>query len=291
MSLGKLHIQCRCWNEVSWSQLNQFGSVRQHHMLQLSPAHKGTIKATTLFNTKENWDTSLRWCFSTTSINNEKFHKALYIQRLEYIHTEFWKGTIVEMHFLHQNAEAIHLKCFISIRNFPNASLGSQLWQAKTTATILSALVQSSRCAFMANFCVEQIPTWNKGWRSTLHNACKFSILRLTVNTLLMYISCGQMITLFCLLFSKTTASGGRPTNKPKWIPCTCFRELHRLKFTELNLAGYLTLINGGSIPYYQDMVSQPPSEIITGVWFKGVPDIYDKQDGTHFPNHIDWMI
>lgn len=37
MSLGKLHIQCRCWNEVSWSQLNQFGSVQQHHMLQLSP--------------------------------------------------------------------------------------------------------------------------------------------------------------------------------------------------------------------------------------------------------------
>jgi hypothetical protein len=97
MSLGKLHIQCRCWNEVSWSQLNQFGSGQQHHILQLSPAHKGTIKATTLFNTKENWDTSFRWCFSTTSINNERFHKALYIQRLEYIHTEFWKGTIVEM--------------------------------------------------------------------------------------------------------------------------------------------------------------------------------------------------
>lgn len=67
----------------------------------------------------------------------------------------------------------------------------------------------------------------------------------------------------------------------------TLFRELHMLKFTELNLARSLTLINGGSIPYYQGTVSQPPSEIITGVWFKGVPDIYDKQDGTHFPNHI----
>jgi hypothetical protein len=80
------------------------------------------------------------------------------------------------------------------------------------------------------------------------------------------------MITLFCLLFSKTTANGGRPTNKPKWIRCTLFRELHRLKFMELNLAGSLILINGGSVPYYQG-----PSEIITGVWFKGVPDIYDK--------------
>jgi hypothetical protein len=39
----------------------------------------------------------------------------------------------------------------------------------------------------------------------------------------------------------------------------------------ELNLAGSLILINGGSVPYYQG-----PSEIITGVWFKGVPDIYD---------------
>lgn len=59
----------------------------------------------------------------------------------------------------------------------------------------------------------------------------------------------------------------------------------------ELNLVGSLTLINGGSIPYYQDTVSQPPSEIITGVWFEGVPDIYDKQDGTQFPNHIDRKI
>ncbi len=99
------------------------------------------------------------------------------------------------------------------------------------------------------------------------------------------------MITLFCLLFSKTTANGGRPTNKPKWIPSTLFRELQRLKFMELNLAGCFTLINGGSLPYYQDTVFQSPSEIITGVWFKEVPDIYDKQDNTHFPNHIDRKI